>query len=157
MACHAKIRYRHIWLFCVPATWYSSACIEDDLAGESWYTGKVCLYRVRLYRIFTVQVYCTSYATCRSESQSESQLLTRRISRGDTTFTHPWAALTTTTEETKAVGSAVIADGARDETAILPGFFLLYIAVYPCTWHRRMMRSRSYNKMPHSAKDLTTD
>ena len=42
---HAKIRYRHIWLFCVPVLWCASAYIEDDLAGESWYTGKVCLYR----------------------------------------------------------------------------------------------------------------
>ena len=35
MACHAKIRYRHIWLFCVPVTWCASAYNEDDLAGES--------------------------------------------------------------------------------------------------------------------------
>ena len=44
MACHANIRDRHIWLFCVPVSWCASAYNEDDLAGESWSTEKVCLY-----------------------------------------------------------------------------------------------------------------
>ena len=43
IACHAIIRYWHIWFFCVPVTWCARAYNEDDLAGESSYTGKVCL------------------------------------------------------------------------------------------------------------------
>ena len=45
MACHANIRYRHMCLFCVPVSWCASVYNEDDVAGESWYTEKVCLYR----------------------------------------------------------------------------------------------------------------
>ena len=61
----------------------------------------------------------------------------------------------TVPEATKAVGSAVTADGAQGETAILSSFFTSI--QQSGTWQRRMMRSRVYNKMPHSAKDLTTD
>ena len=45
---HMKsVLYRHIWLFCVPVSWCANAYNEDDLAGESWYTEKVCMYRDR--------------------------------------------------------------------------------------------------------------